>query len=56
METVFIYAVNSDELVCLNDGVITGNNDACDDVGVGVDVIVDFDYGVVPVDMMMEVA
>lgn len=54
METVFIYAVNSDELVCLNDGVITGNNDACD--GVGVDVIVDFDYGVVPVDMMMEVA
>ena len=43
METVFIYSVNSDELVCLNDGVITGNNDAYDDVVV--DVIVEFDYG-----------
>jgi len=54
METVFIYAVNSDELVCLNGGVITGNNDAYD--GVVVDVIVDFDYGTMPVDTMMEVA
>ena len=54
MDTVFIYAVNCDELVCLNDGVITGNNDACDDVGIN--VIVDFDYGTMPVDTMMEVA
>lgn len=54
METVFIYSVNSDELVCLNDGVITGNNDACD--GVDVEIIVDFDYGTMPVDIMMEVA
>tara|TARA_R100000734_G_C3241242_1_gene45844 strand:- start:30 stop:194 length:165 start_codon:yes stop_codon:yes gene_type:complete len=54
METVFIYSVNSDELVCLNDGVITGNNDAYDDVVV--DVIVEFDYGTMPVDTMMEVA
>lgn len=54
METVFIYVVNCDELVCLNDGVFTGNNDAYD--GVDVDVTVDFDYGTVPVDTMMEVA
>ena len=54
METVFIYSVNFDELVCLNDGVITGNNDAYDDVVV--DVIVEFDYGTMPVDTMMEVA
>ncbi len=54
METVFIYVVNCDELVCLNDGVITGNNDAYD--GVDVDLVVDFDCGTVPVDTMMEVA
>ena len=54
MDTVFIYAVNCDELLCMDDGVITGNNDAYDDVVV--DVIVDFDYGTMPVDTMMEVA